>query len=354
MNSAEILERMAEVKSENPKIYARDLASKIGVSEGELLAAQIGENVIRLRPDMIELIQSLKELGPLMALTRNEHCVIECKGVYPVGKFYDHYGMKVGLLLNQKGIDLRLFMAHWAHVFAVEDIVKGNLSLQFFGPDGEAVHKVYVIDGTNRENYHALVARFTSEDQAAGMEVKAKRPAPKTKQDDEVDWPVFRAAWEQLEDVHSFYPMLQKFQVGRQQAFSHVGEEFAYELDNVASRRVLELAKEKECELMSFVGNDGCVEINTSIPDKLMEHGTWFNVLDSQFNLHLNEAAIAQTWVTKKPTKDGIVTSVEVMDGEGRTLITFYGQRMEGNPELEIWREIVELLPRKTLSNAAE
>ena len=41
---------------------------------------------------------------------------------------------------------------------------------------------------------------------------------------------------------------------------------------------------------------------------KLAPVGDWFNVLDPKFNLHLNEQSIATTWVTKKPTVDGIVS----------------------------------------------
>ncbi len=354
MKASNILQKMEEIKGKEPKLYARNLAAKIGISEGELVGAQVGEHIIRLRPEMSEILLELEPLGKLMALTRNESCVIERKGVYKDGKFYKSGPMSMGLFVDQNGIDLRLIMMHWKHVFAVEDTLKGNNSLQFFNKAGEALHKIYLTDASDKAAYDALVDRYKSDDQSAGIEVEPVVSNEDTVADSAVDWSALRTSWEALTDVHQFHGMLRKFKVSREQAFRNIGEDLAYPVDNSASRKVLELAKEKQCEIMSFVGNRGCIEINTSVPDKLMERGPWFNVLDPDFNLHLNEADIARSWVTRKPTKDGFVTSVEVVDEEGNIIITFYGQRLEGTPELETWREIVSLLPKKDMVDAAE
>ena len=50
---------------------------------------------------------------------------------------------------------------------------------------------------------------------------------------------------------------------------------------------------------MVFVGNRGCIQIHSGTVTKLVEAGPWFNVFDSQFNLHLREDKIAEIWVTK-------------------------------------------------------
>lgn len=354
MNVEQILNRMSEIKAEEPKLYARNLAAKIGISEGELVAAQVGAHVFCLRPEMNEILSDLEPLGKLMALTRNEACVIERKGVYKGGKFYKHGQMSMGLFVDQKGIDLRLIMMHWKYAFAVEDVLKGNRSLQFFNKAGEAIHKIFLTETSNKTAYDALINKYKADQQTPGIAVEPMDPAPENKVDAEVNWDGLRTSWEQLTDVHDFHPMLRKYKVSREQAFRNIGTDLAYEVENISARMVLELAKEKQCEIMSFVGNKGCIEINTSVPDKLMERGPWFNVLDPDFNLHLNEGEIARSWVTKKPTKDGIVTSLEVVDDEGNIIITFYGQRLEGNPELSAWREIVDQLPQKAVANAAE
>ena len=66
--------------------------------------------------------------------------------------------------------------------------------------------------------------------------------------------------------------------------------------------------------IMCFVGNPGCIQIHTGPIYTLKVMGPWFNILDPTFNLHLREDAIHQGWVVRKPTRDGIVTSLELFD----------------------------------------
>ena len=97
---------------------------------------------------------------------------------------------------------------------------------------------------------------------------------------------------------------------------------------------------------MVFVGSPGCLQIHTGPVKKLKEHGPWYNVLDPGFNLHLNEAQIDAAWVVRKPTADGVVTSLELFDADGGIIAQFFGKRKPGLPELEAWRAIVDALAR--------
>jgi hypothetical protein len=45
--------------------------------------------------------------------------------------------------------------------------------------------------------------------------------------------------------------------------------------------------------------------------------GPWLNVLDPGFNLHLREDLIASAWIVRKPTADGVVSSLELFDAGG-------------------------------------
>lgn len=60
---------------------------------------------------------------------------------------------------------------------------------------------------------------------------------------------------------------------------------------------------------MIFVGNRGCVQIFTGVVEKLTPMKGWLNIFNPTFTLHLLEETIAETWVTRKPTADGHVTS---------------------------------------------
>jgi putative hemin transport protein len=335
-------------------LRARNAASEIGISEGQLVAARVGEEAVRLNDDAEAILKSVVSLGEVMALTRNEHCVHERKGIYENASFFKHGPMTTGLFVNPD-IDLRLFMAHWKHAFAVTETGKSGArkSLQFFDGMGEAIHKIYLTNHSNEAAYDDLVAMHRHAEQVTSIEIEGAKPKPEERPDSEVDWEGFRSAWENLKDTHDFFPMLRKFKVGRVQALRKIGTDFAAELDNSAARLVLDRARDSECEIMVFVGNKGCIQIHTGPVKKLVEAGGWYNVLDPKFNLHLDESGISHSWVTKKPTVDGVVTAVEVFDKTNELIVTFFGKRKPGTPELTEWQQIVESLPRKEVSNVA-
>ncbi len=339
--------RYEDLKAAEPKLRARDLASRLGVSEADLLAARVGEGVTRLRPEPQDILKAIKPLGEVMALTRNESCVHERKGVYDNASFFEQGKMKHGLFVNPD-IDLRLFMSHWGLAFAVEEPGRAGLnrSIQFFDKAGDALHKIYLTNKSDEEAYQALVREFAAEDQHMPLELTAYSEKRADRPDAEIDAEALRTHWTKLKDTHDFYPMLMKYKVGRIQALRLAGEDKAYRVENSASRQVLEMARDREVEIMVFVGNRGCIQIHTGPVNKLMDYETWVNVMDPKFNLHLNEDKIAQSWVTLKPTVDGIVTALEVYGHDNELIVTFFGKRKPGIPELESWRGIVADLPK--------
>jgi putative hemin transport protein len=342
-----LFSKYQQLKEADPKLRARDAAEKLGVSEGELFASRVGTDAIRLEDKPEEILAAVLPLGEVMALTRNESCVHERKGVYDNASFSTHGKMRTGLFVNPD-IDLRLFMSHWKFCFAATEQTRGGprKSLQFFDKSGTALHKIYLTSKSNEEEYDKLVEKFTASEQLDFIGVEAYDPKEADRADSEIDQEGFRSAWENLQDTHDFFPMLRKFKIGRHQALRLIGRDFAYKVPNISSRQILDLARDKECEIMVFVGNRGCIQIHTGSVKKLLEYGTWYNVMDPMFNLHLNEEKIWETWVTKKPTEDGIVTALEVFDENKELIVTFFGKRKPGMPELELWREIVaELQP---------
>lgn|SRR5690606_14716436 len=353
LSPAEIRARYEAIQAEGG-MRARNAAARIGVSEGELLAAHIGSDVIRLTNDPEGILKDLEALGEVLALTRNDACVHERKGVYHNASFFSHGAVRSGIL-NNPDIDLRLFMGHWKHAFAEQTPTeKGTRkSLQFFDPAGTAIHKIYLTNHSNEAAYDDLVAKYRDAEQNPGLEVEKAAAKAADRPDAEINWERFRSSWENLKDVHDFFIMLRKYKVGRVQALSGIGNDFAFELENSASRRVLELARDRDCEIMVFVGNQGCIQIHTGPIKKLVEMGEWYNVLDPEFNLHLNEQAIARSFVVRKPTVDGIVTSVEVFDADNELIVSFFGKRKPGVPENPAWREIVDALPLKEMTNVA-
>ena len=91
---------------------------------------------------------------------------------------------------------------------------------------------------------------------------------------------------------------------------------------------------------MVFVRNRGMIQIHSGPVKKIKEMNQWLNVLDPEFNLHLRQDLIAESWIVEKPTEDGVVTSLEIFDSEGEQIVTFFGARKPGKPELKGWKEI--------------
>ena len=151
-------------------------------------------------------------------------------------------------------------------------------------------------------------------------------------------------------DTHEFFGMLGKFKVGRVQALRLVGEEFARELPARALRSAMQAAADDGTPIMIFVGSGGCIQIHTGPIRRLVETHGWFNVLDPTFNLHLREAGVVRVFSVRKPTDDGMVTSIEAFDARNRTILLMFGARKPGKPELEPWRSIVARIEKQAAS----
>lgn len=327
------------------KLRNREAAQAIGISEGQAIANAIGHEAVRLQGPFHEIIADVPLLGRVMALTRNESTVHEKIGTYE-NISYDHVGLVVG-----PDIDLRIFYSQWKHGYAVsEESEKGTQrSLQFYDATGTAIHKIHLKDFSNVEGWHTLVEKYRSADQTPGQEVEAAKPAPAVKSDSEVDAAGFAAAWLAMKDTHDFFILLRKFGLARTQALRLAPEGHAYKVDSTATTKMLEAAAADGTSIMCFVGNPGNIQIHTGPIHNVKAMGPWINVLDEGFNLHLRTDLIAETWVVKKPTEDGIVTSLEVFDAQGEIMAQFFGARKPGKPELEAWRAIVAQLPAAQL-----
>ncbi len=330
------------------KMRVRDAAEFLGVSECALVATQVGDTATRLAPhslgDWVSIVARIGALGRVMALTRNYAVVHERKGVYKDVTGNANMGMALG-----DDIDLRLFLNQWQHAYAVaeSDGIGLKRSLQFFDATGDAVHKVFLLPESNVDEFDLLVAQFGSPNQAPGEDVAEKSAlATSIKPDSEIDVAAFHQAWAQLKDTHEFFGVLKKFALARTQALRLAEPRFAYQVTPRAAQAMLELAAQNKVAIMCFVSNAGCIQIHSGSVANIQVMGPWLNVLDADFNLHLREDHIAQAWVVKKPTTDGLVTSLELYDAAGMQLVQFFGKRKPGIPELQAWRELIDLLPR--------
>ncbi|UJD94432.1 hematinate-forming heme oxygenase ChuS [Lelliottia amnigena] len=336
--------RWLELKEENPRKYARDIAGLMNISEAELTFARVGHDARRLREDIRAILGALETVGETKCICRNEYAVHEQVGTFT----HQHLNGHAGLVLNPRALDLRLFLNQWASVFHIsEATARGERqSIQFFDHQGDALLKVYTTDNTDAGAWGDVLTRFIIADNPP-LELKAADvPVNSTSPDAEkVD-----AEWRAMTDVHQFFSLLKRHSLSRQQAFRLVGDDLACKVDNTALAQLLDAAHQSGNEIMIFVGNRGCVQIFTGAVEKVVPMKGWLNIFNPTFTLHLLEETIAETWITRKPTTDGHVTSLELFAADGTQIAQLYGQRTEGEPEQTQWRAQIDALTPKGLA----
>lgn len=348
---------------QTPHSRHRDIAQALGIAEGELIAAHCGPFDVaesplkarRLRSEWPQIVAALEPLGEVMALTRNDSCVHEKVGVYSNTSVNGHASHQMGLVLGG-AIDLRVFYGQWAHGFAVEERVSNGpvqRSLQFFDAQGHAVHKVFLRETSITDAYFGLVEHFAATHLSAGITVAPPRERPLEAPDADIDVMQFREAWASMRDTHEFFGLLKKFGVTRTQGLRIASPEFVHTVPAASAHEVMTRAAQEGVPIMVFVGNPGMIQIHGGPVKRVEVMGPWLNVLDPGFNLHLREDHIAQAYLVKKPTSDGLVHSVELFDAKGETIAMLFGERKPGQAERCDWRELLSTLSPEVVPCAA-
>ncbi|MBF9043920.1 hemin-degrading factor [Rhodobacterales bacterium HKCCE4037] len=326
---------------DKPKMRPRDLADSLGISEGALVAAQVGQGATPIDANPHRLMPAVCTLGEVMALTRNESAVHEKIGVYDNYHAGDHASMVL-----TKDIDLRIFPRHWVHAFAVEKEVDGNMrrSIQVFDAAGDAVHKVILRDASHLDGWNALVGDLRSDSAAP---VFSERTPVEVAKGDPEKADILRAEWAKMTDTHQFMRLTSKLKMNRLGAYRIAGEPFVIALAPTALNDALEAMAETGAPIMMFVGNMGCIQIHSGPIHKLMPMGPWQNVMDPGFNLHLRADHVSEVWLVEKPTKRGPALSIEAFDARGMLILQCFGLRKEGaEDQSDAFRSLTEDLPR--------
>lgn len=333
----QLREQYLSVRAKEPARYFRTVAADLGVSEAELLVAVHSESLARLSlHDLPGLFGELAAIGTVRTMTRNDDAVIEQDGEYRNLHFTPRgMGQTVG------DLDLRIFGWHWAYAYALADTTPRGIrrSVQFFDGSGTNIHKVFLEDAPA---FEALVARWRMSAETPLLEGITPASSPAESPDDVIEVEGLHREWDALRDTHDFHALLQRFAVGRLQALRLAGPTRARRLETTALRAVLEGVSAAQERIMIFVGNRGLVQIFIGQVKRVVETPGWLNVLDPGFNLHVRQEGIASAWVVRKPTVDGIVSSLECYDAGGSLVLQLFGKRSEGEPSPAGWTRLLE------------
>lgn len=343
-----IQSELRRLKAEQPTLRMRDIAQTLGIAEATLVASACGEDsgTLRLSSDFGEQFAMLGTLGRVMALTRNEHAVIEKLGSYGAVEHSGHASQVIGA-----DIDLRIFFHRFHSAFAVmSDSSRGpQRSLQFFDGRGDALHKVHLLPESDLAAYTRLVDRFAAADQSPlQLEAVSQGASEPARSEAEIeatlDVAALRTAFAQMQDTHEFFGLLRRFHLRRTQALRLLGVEAARPVDRLSLRSLLKAAATAALPIMIFVGNPGVIQIHSGPVKTLKQYGSWWNVMDPGFNLHLNETGITNAWVVRKPSSDGVVSSLELYDAAGESILYAFSKRRPGQLESEVWRALLQQL----------
>lgn len=333
-----------------PGIRIREAAKALDVSEVELLATTIGDDCIRLNNNWQELLQRLPELGKVMSLTRNDACILEHKGAFQQIKTFGKGDHAMATVIGP--IETRVFFKEWHVALAVIQEKNGRMlkSIQVFDKAGDAITKIYLQEKSNEEAFQNLIEDFKAKDQSPDQEVTTYS---REEFNTEIDQKTFLSDWGALKDTHDFFPMLRKYQIHRHHALVLAVENYTYQITVGSIQQILETAAKTKLPIMIFAGNRGNLQIHQGKVRtiRLLERGhsgaeNWLNVLDPDFNMHLRTDLVDSVWVVKKPTDDGIVTSIELFDVKKNLIAQFFGLRKPGIPQREAWSSLVAGLDR--------
>lgn len=323
--------------ADNKNMRERDVATKLNISEAQLIAAYVGQGATQVVSHPDQIIHAASTLGEVMALTRNASCVSEKIGVYD----NYHTGVHAAMVLTED-IDLRMFPSHWCHAFMVEKETDTGLrrSLQVFDAAGDAVHKVFMRDDAHIPEWDVAKAHITLPDQSQTIGVEPRKPteAPKA---DETKVDILRKEWSRMTDTHQFMRLTSKLKMNRLGAYRIAGAPFVRPLAPAAVDQMLHAVQASGIEIMFFVGNKGCIQIHTGPINTLKSMGPWQNVLDPNFNLHLRLDHVAEVWAVEKPTQRGPAVSVEAFDADGMVIFQVFGLGKEGRNSRPAWQAIV-------------
>ncbi|MEM8540159.1 MAG: ChuX/HutX family heme-like substrate-binding protein [Pseudomonadota bacterium] len=336
-------------REENPKMRERDLAQQLGISEAEFIEAWLGDGVTKIGVNLDSFFSMLRDAGPVMALSRNAGAVHEKTGVYENYRSSKHASMLVG-----PEIDLRIFPQHWQHAYHVSKLLNNGdeqNSFQFFDTHGRAVHKVYALPQTDMAVWHQIMNGLVVSDPMPGVfkpidpyrERSATIPASSLSR--------LHREWSDLQDTHSFAPMLRRLKIGRLDAIRFIGKDYATRLAPEAVEQLLGALSTMALPVMVFVRNPGILQIHSGPVKNIKKIGPWLNVLDEGFHCHLRVDQIDTAWIVRKPAKRGDIYSVELFDQFGEQIMLINGFRREGDqsPDLEAWNQQIQSLPQKEM-----
>ena len=153
---SELWDRYCELKKADKRMFLREGAKSLGVTEQEL--AQSSPTRVWLSGNVKPPALRMRELGRVKSIVRNSVATHEKTAVY------ENVTMTktVGLALNVGELDLSFFVSRRKNAFAFADGVNGRdgRCVRFFDDRGACIQQVFATEKTDLGAWDRLIADF--------------------------------------------------------------------------------------------------------------------------------------------------------------------------------------------------
>ena len=232
-------ERLADYRKTNPKAYLRSVASELGSNEASLIVFEEECAFLDLSKGLLSLLNEVKALGQLTAITRNDFAVSEftseIMAIEDRGKVIIVHMSKAKIEISAAQIVLGLLV-----------IKESRNSVQFYDKYGDSAVKFFI-----KDDQADITALSRAEYSHGSFEDRAVRPF-------------------------------------------EIGSEIKKQVGLV--RALIERHADLEKEIGIVVANYAVVQSFTGQIHKVVDALGWFNILDVDYNLHLKDEEIEEVY----------------------------------------------------------
>ena len=239
-------ERLADYRKTNPKAYLRSVASELGSNEASLIVFEEECAFLDLSKGLLSLLNEVKALGQLTAITRNDFAVSEFTSEIAA--------------IEDKGKVIRVHMSNAKIEISATQIVLGLLvikesrnSVQLYDKYGDSAVKFFI-----KDDQADITALSRAEHSHSSFEDRAVRPF-------------------------------------------EIGSEIKKQVGLV--RALIERHADLEKEIGIVVANHAAVQSFTGEIHKVVDARGWFNILDADYNLHLKDEEIEEVYAKQMQDK---------------------------------------------------
>lgn len=315
-----------------------EIAQALGISEGEWVDACVGYESQRLVSNPKRFISMLPFLGEVKVLTQTESAVHEKIGSFDHIEFSHENNSAT---VNNHRVDLQISLQQWHRIYAIR-VKKGRYihhSLQVFNIQGTAIHKIFMMPQTHNKRWHSFVeSRLSPDDtpfRARALSVL------KRKTQESISLQGFRDSWDNLLHPQNVPDLLKRYNLNHADALQYAGGDRAVRTDHHDLKTILDQVSAQQISLLIQVANCGCKQTHNGPIQNIVAHQNWLTIFDDDFNLHLNTNHIAEAWIVKKPSANGLVSSLELFDAAENLIVTLSDEKISDMQEREPWQNLL-------------